>query len=132
MNDDVISLGEQSYTRQELEKLLPQGMQLVDTDTWVPRAELEKARADREIDLALTRRGARNLTAARALMPEGPRTTEEICAAVEQLKAENDWLFRAETLRASGSPLTPRPAVDPDKMSDAEYYAYRRTIKNQF
>lgn len=103
----------------------------METAAWVPREELEKARGDREIDLALTRSGARNLTAARALLPPElvSASQEAIAAAVEKVKKENQWMFRDEPLRASGYPFTPKPAVDLASMTDAEYYEYRRQQK---
>lgn len=121
-----ISVGELNCTVEELQKLLPEGYRLVETGSWVPKEEVEKLRSERDLDLALTRSGARNLTAARALLTcTGKETPEQIEAAVGQLKTENEWLFRGETTRSGGSPLFPRPTVDTDSMSDEEYYAYR-------
>ncbi len=133
MNDSIEQ--KESLTVEELSTLLPEGYALVEKDGWIPRQQAEEQirsiAFDREIDLELTRNGAKSLTAARALLdleslrkdPEGMRT------AVGKIRKENDWLFQQEPLMNSGAVLTPRRAVDTESMSDAEYYAYRKQQK---
>ena len=125
----------ESLTPEELSALIPDGYALVEKDGWIPRQEAEEQLRsltfDREIDLELTRMGARSLTAARALLDmktlrEQPDTVK---AAVGKICKENDWLFRKEETFSSGGRLTPRRTVDTDLMSDAEYYAYKKQIK---
>lgn len=120
---------------EELSGMIPEGYALIEKDGWIPREQAEEQlRAmtfDREIDLELTRCGAKSLTAARALLdlealrdqPEGVKT------AVGKIRKENDWLFRQESLMSSGGTLSPRKTIDTENMSDAEYYAYRKQHK---
>ena len=130
-NELEIMIDGRSIPASELNELLPEGYQLVETANWVPRSELVQAQCNREIDLALTRSGARNLTAARALLPQDLEVTDPkaVNEAIDRLKRENDWMFRSETPRASGHTFAPKPSVDFSAMSDKEYYEYRKQQK---
>lgn len=120
---------------EELTALLPEGYALVEKEGWIPRQQAEEQiRAitfDREIDLELTRNGAKSLTAARALLNveklrENP---EEMKGSVGKIRRENDWLFSHEPLMQSGMALQSHPSADTESMSDAEYYQYRKQRK---
>ena len=125
----------QPLSVEEISALLPEGYALVEKDGWIPRQQAEdQLRAmtfDREVDLELTRCGAKSLTAARALLnleqlrqkPEGVRSE------IGRIRKENDWLFQREPLMKSGLSLTEKRSVDTENMSDAEYYAYRKQMK---
>lgn len=122
---------------EELREMIPEGYALVEKDGWIPREEAENQlrslHFDRELDLELTRCGAKSLTAARALLdtealrgnPEGMRD------AVSRIRRENDWLFSARPLYSSGVAMTPRRETDTEQMSDAEYYEYRKQQKHR-
>lgn len=124
-------------TPEELREILPEGYALVEKDGWIPREEAENQlrslHFDRELDLELTRCGAKSLTAARALLdtealrenPEGMRE------AVGKIRRENDWLFSPQLLVSTSAALTPRRTPDTDHMSDAEYYEYRKQQKHR-
>ncbi len=122
-------------TVEEISALLPDGYALVEKDGWIPREQAEEQlRAlsfDRQIDLELTRCGAKSLTAARALLDlnqlrENP---DGVASAVGKIRKENDWLFQRESTFSTGAVLTPRRSVDTETMTDAEYYAYRKQMK---
>lgn len=122
-------------TLEELSALLPEGYVLVEKDAWVPRQEAEdQVRAlafDREIDLELTRCGAKSLTAARSLLDLSALREQpgEVKNAMGKIRKENDWLFTREPLMTSGMTLQPRASADVEHMTDAEYYAYRKQMK---
>ncbi|MBO5214162.1 MAG: phage scaffolding protein [Clostridia bacterium] len=127
--------GKTQLTVEELSALLPEGYALVEKDGWIPRQQAEEQlRAlsfDRQIDLELTRCGAKSLTAARALLDlnqlrENP---DGVASAVGKIRKENDWLFQKESTFSTGAVLTPRRSVDTESMTDAEYYAYRKQMK---
>lgn len=133
MNDEQKQT--QALTVEELSALIPEGYALVEKDGWIPRAEaeeqLQRMSFDRQVDLELTRCGAKSLTAARALLNlqnlrENP---DGISSAVGQIKKENDWLFQQASTFSIGAVLTPRKSVDTETMSDAEYYTYRKQMK---
>ena len=67
--------------------------------------EIKKCRFDAALDIALTKAGARNTIAARALM-DGVTDTEKISESVEVLKRENPYLFDTplSTGMSQGSP----------------------------
>ncbi len=120
---------------EEISALLPEGYALVEKDGWIPREQAEEQlRAmsfDRQVDLELTRCGAKSLTAARALLDlnqlrENP---DGVASAVGKIRKENDWLFQHQSTFSSGATLTPRRSVDTETMTDAEYYAYRKQMK---
>ena len=125
----------QTLTPEELAELIPEGYALVEKDGWIPRREAEERLQaitfDREVDLELTRCGAKSITAARALLdlkalreqPEGVKS------AIRKIRKENDWLFQKEPTYSSGGSFVPRRTVDTDLMSDAEYYEYKKQIK---
>ena len=122
-------------TVEEISALLPEGYALVEKDGWIPRQQAEEQlRAlsfDRQVDLELTRCGAKSLTAARALLDlnqlrENP---DGVASAVGKIRKENDWLFQRESTFSTGAVLTPRRSVDTETMTDAEYYAYRKQMK---
>lgn len=120
---------------EEISALIPEGYALVEKEEWVPRQQAEEQLRslsfDREIDLELTRCGAKSLTAARALLDLAQlrQAPEEMKNAVNKIRKENDWLFQSEPLMKSGLSLSPKRAVDTEQMSDAEYYAYRKQMK---
>lgn len=125
----------QELTVEEISALLPDGYALVEKDGWIPRQQAEEQlRAlsfDRQVDLELTRCGAKSLTAARALLDlnqlrENP---DGVVSAVGKIRKENDWLFQRESTFSTGAVLTPRRSVDTETMTDAEYYAYRKQMK---
>ena len=125
----------QSLSVDELSSLIPEGYALVEQGEWIPRQQAEEQLRnlsfDRQIDLELTRCGAKSLTAARALLDlkqlrENP---DGVSSAVGKIRKENDWLFQQESTFSSGGVLTPRRSVDTETMSDAEYYAYRKQMK---
>lgn len=126
----------ETLTVEEVTARLPEGYALVEKDGWIPREQAEeqlRAMAfDREIDLELTRCGAKSLTAARALLnlEELRNSPDGMRSAVDRIRKENDWLFQREPLMSSGAMLTPRRTVDTESMSDAEYYAYRKQHKH--
>ncbi len=133
MNEEVNKSGPLSV--EELSSLIPEGYALVEKDGWIPReeaeAQLQAMSFDRQIDLELTRCGAKSLTAARALLDlnhlrENP---DGVSSAVGKIKKENDWLFQHQSTFSSGGVLTPRRSVDTETMTDAEYYAYRKQMK---
>ncbi len=120
---------------EELSALIPEGYALVEKDGWIPRQQAEEQLRnlsfDRQIDLELTRCGAKSLTAARALLDlnhlrENP---DGVSAAVGKVRKENDWLFQQQSTYSSGGVLAPRRSVDTETMTDAEYYAYRKQMK---
>lgn len=120
-------------TPEELRQRLPEGYILAEKDAVVSReaaeAALQELRFDREIDLELTRSGARNLSAARAMLDLNALREEpkKLKHAVGEIRRENSWLFGETPLLDSASTLSPRPAKpDPDQMSDEEYYRYRK------
>ncbi|MBO5221656.1 MAG: hypothetical protein J6C26_05025 [Clostridia bacterium] len=126
---------QKTLSPEELSALLPEGYALVEKDSWIPRQQAEEEirslSFDRDVDLELTRCGAKSLTAARALLDlkllrENP---QEMKNAVGKIRKENDWLFQSEPLMKSGMSLTPKRSVDTETMSDAEYYAYRKQMK---
>lgn len=125
----------QPLTVEELSALLPEGYALVEKDGWIPREQAEEQLRtlsfDRQIDVELTRCGAKSLTAARALLnlSELREAPDTISSAVGKIKKENDWLFQQPPTFSSGAGLTPRKSVDTETMSDAEYYAYRKQMK---
>ena len=125
----------QSLTPEELSALLPEGYVLIEKDAWIPRQQAEdqiRAMAfDREVDLELTRCGAKNLTAARSLLNLQALREQpgEVRNAVGRIRKENDWLFSREPLMTSGMTLQPRASADVEHMTDAEYYAYRKQMK---
>ncbi len=125
----------ESLSVEELSALIPEGYALVEKEGWIPREQAEEQiRAlsfDRQIDLELTRWGAKSLTAARALLnlTQLRENPEEVCSAVSKIRKENDWLFQKESTFSSGGVLTPRRSVDTETMTDAEYYAYRKQMK---
>ena len=132
MNEEM---NKPQLTVEEISALLPDGYALVEKDGWIPREQAEEQlRAlsfDRQIDLELTRCGAKSLTAARALLDlsklrENP---DGVASAVGQIRKENDWLFQKESTFSTGAVLTPRRSVDTETMTDAEYYAYRKQMK---
>lgn len=132
MNEEM---NKPQLTVEEISALLPDGYALVEKDGWIPREQAEEQlRAlsfDRQIDLELTRCGAKSLTAARALLDlnqlrENP---DGVVSAVGQIRKENDWLFQKESTFSTGAVLTPRRSVDTETMTDAEYYAYRKQMK---
>ena len=132
MNEEM---NKPQLTVEEISALLPDGYALVEKDGWIPRERAEEQlRAlsfDRQIDLELTRCGAKSLTAARALLDlnhlrENP---DGVASAVGQIRKENDWLFQKESTFSTGAVLTPRRSVDTETMTDAEYYAYRKQMK---
>jgi len=120
---------------EEISALLPEGYALVEKDGWIPRQQAEEQirtmTFDREIDLELTRCGAKSLTAARALldMEALRRNPEGMRGEIGRIRNENDWLFQQEPLMKSGMSLTAKRSVDTEQMSDAEYYAYRKQMK---
>ena len=120
---------------EEISALLPEGYALVEKDGWIPRQQAEdQLRAmtfDREVDLELTRCGAKSLTAARALLnlEELRQKPEGVRSEIGRIRKENDWLFQREPLMKSGLSLTEKRSVDTEHMSDAEYYAYRKQMK---
>lgn len=122
-------------TAEELSALIPEGYALVEKEGWIPREQAEEQiRAltfDREIDLELTRCGAKSITAARALLnlEDLRQNPEGMKAAVGKIRTENDWLFTREPLMTSGMTLTPRRNADVESMTDAEYYAYKKQMK---
>lgn len=122
-------------TLEEISPFLPDGYALVEKDTWIPRQQAEeqiqKLSFDREIDLELTRCGAKSLTAARALlnMQDLRQNPQNMKGAVGRIRKENDWLFQSEPLMESGLSLVPKRTVDTEQMSDAEYYAYKKHMK---
>ena len=122
-------------TAEELSALIPEGYALVEKDGWIPREQAEEQiRAltfDREIDLELTRCGAKSITAARALLnlADLRQNPDGMKAAVGKVREENDWLFSREPLVTSGISLTPKRTADTETMSDAEYYAYKKQLK---
>lgn len=133
MNDELNRTEPMSV--EEISALLPEGYALVEKDGWIPREQAEEQlRAmsfDRQIDLELTRCGAKSLTAARALLDlnqlrENP---DGVASAVGKIRKENDWLFQNQSTFSSGAMLTPRRSVDTETMTDAEYYAYRKQMK---
>ena len=107
----------------------------MERDGWVPREQMEQElnnlKFDREIDLELTRCGAKNLTAARALLDLNAIRNDpgSMKSAVGKLRKESNWMFRSDNLMASGGILAPRREADTERMSDAEYYAYRKQHK---
>lgn len=120
---------------EEISALLPEGYALVEKDGWIPREQAEEQLRtmsfDRQVDLELTRCGAKSLTAARALLDlnklrENP---DGVSSAVGKIRKENDWLFQHQSTFSSGAVLTPRRSVDTETMTDAEYYAYRKQMK---
>ena len=133
MNDETMK--NEPLTVEEIAARLPEGYALVEKDGWIPRVEaearLESAAFDRTVDLELTRRGAKSLTAARALLDLNRlrQSPEGICGAVDKIRKENDWLFQNQSTFSSGAVLAPRRTVDTENMSDAEYYAYRKQMK---
>lgn len=134
MNDETMKQ-EHPLSLEEITAMIPEGYALVEKDGWVPRQQAEEQirtmMFDREIDLELTRCGAKSLTAARALMDlNGLRDQpENLKAAVGKIRKENDWLFQSEPVLSSGGALVPRRSIDTESMSDAEYYAYRKQHK---
>ena len=133
MSEETIK--NEPLTVEEITARLPEGYALVEKDGWIPREEAEarlaSAAFDRTVDLELTRRGAKSLTAARALLDLNQlrQSPDGIGGAVEQIRKENDWLFQNQSTFSSGAVLTPRRTVDTENMSDAEYYAYRKQMK---
>lgn len=125
----------QALSVEEISALLPEGYALVEKDGWIPRQQAEdQLRAmtfDREVDLELTRCGAKSLTAARALLnlEELREKPEGVRREIGRIRKENDWLFQREPLMKSGLSLTEKRSVDTEHMSDAEYYAYRKQMK---
>lgn len=125
----------QALSVEEISALLPEGYALVEKDGWIPRQQAEdQLRAmtfDREVDLELTRCGAKSLTAARALLnlEELREKPEGVRREIGRIRKENDWLFQREPLMKSGLSLTEKRSVDTENMSDAEYYAYRKQMK---
>ena len=88
---------------------------------------------DSAVKQAVAAAGGRNLTAIRALLDEtgfGDDPETDAKAAVAAVKRENPYLF-GQNLYAPGAgspiPRTP-PAKEVEKMSLAEYRAYRRGI----
>lgn len=132
MNEEM---NKPELTVEEISALLPEGYALVEKDGWIPRQQAEEQlRAlsfDRQVDLELTRCGAKSLTAARALLDlnqlrENP---DGVASAVGKIRKENDWLFQREATFSTGAVLAPRRSVDTETMTDAEYYAYRKQMK---
>ena len=127
--------GNEQLSLEQIASLLPEGYALVERDGWVPREQMEQElnnlKFDREIDLELTRCGAKNLTAARALLDLNAIRNDpgSMRSAVGKLRKESNWMFRADSLMASGGILAPRREADTENMSDAEYYAYRKQHK---
>lgn len=125
----------QPLSVEEISALLPEGYALVEKDGWIPRQQAEdQLRAmtfDREVDLELTRCGAKSLTAARALLnlEELRQKPDGVRSEIGRIRKENDWLFQREPLMKSGLSLTEKRSVDTENMSDAEYYAYRKQMK---
>lgn len=125
----------QALSVEEISALLPEGYALVEKDGWIPRQQAEdQLRAmtfDREVDLELTRCGAKSLTAARALLnlEELREKPDGVRREIGRIRKENDWLFQREPLMKSGLSLTEKRSVDTEHMSDAEYYAYRKQMK---
>ena len=127
--------GNEQLSLEQIAALLPEGYALVERDGWVPREQMEQElnnlKFDREIDLELTRCGAKNLTAARALLDLNAIRNDpgSMRSAVGKLRKESNWMFRSDSLMASGGILAPRREADTEHMSDAEYYAYRKQHK---